>query len=187
TATSPSVSVLLDRLGGIATTLSAINNSLSRIVLVGNLLNALVLNSLRQVVDSLGPSGSAYKALESALAQAQTLRTPLTPGESVLLIQTLNNQVVQSYSVLLQELDNRKSQIVQASRSGGIVNSLLRTTDFVGNVLRNLNLTLPKLVELGNQLVKVLDPAYQEQGKQVTDAMQNLMWISIDAFQVDGA
>ncbi|GKT66411.1 PPE family protein [Colletotrichum tofieldiae] len=134
---------------------------------------------------SLGTNGLLYPAISQALVQAQKLRTTLSAAESVLLIQRLNNEVVQSYSSLLQALDSRRSQIGQAPTTNtGLLGGLLGATSLLRGIFNNLNLSLTRQIALNEQLVKVLDPAYQTPGRAVTEAMQNLMKISISIYQV---
>ncbi|KAK2052781.1 hypothetical protein LY76DRAFT_650320 [Colletotrichum caudatum] len=167
----------------ISQTLSGINDNLTEIFQPDvNILDPPVLRRLSDLVNSLGTTGPLYSALSLTLAQARTLDTILSTTESEALIRNLNNDIVQSYSELLDGLNSRKSQLVQASAEG-IATNVLGATTLIKGIFNNLNLGLRRQIDLNNYLVRIIDPTYRLQAIQVTTAMQVLLNISIDIFR----
>ncbi|GKT45862.1 uncharacterized protein ColSpa_06043 [Colletotrichum spaethianum] len=178
------MSTFPEPLGSISTALTTINNNINKVITPNiNILDLSVLTQIGSIVASLGVGGPLYPAINNALAQAQKLGTTLSPADSTLLIQRLNNEVVQSYGALLQALDTRKSQLGQVP-TNGLLAGLVGATNLLRGIFNNLNLSLTRQLALNQALVKVLDPTLQAPGKAVTDAIQNLLKISLDLYSV---
>ncbi|KAK2037374.1 hypothetical protein LZ31DRAFT_481415, partial [Colletotrichum somersetense] len=181
--TPPGATALFELVDLIGTTLSAINDNLNEIFQPNvDILDPPVLNRLSDLVNSLGTTGPLYSALSLTLAQARTLSTTLSLADSETLITSLNNDVVRSYSELLDGLNSRRSQLLQAS-AVGLATNVLGATTLIRGIFNNLNLGLQRQIDLNNYLVRIINPTYQPQAVQVTTSMQILLNISIEIFR----
>ncbi|KAK2026343.1 hypothetical protein LX32DRAFT_594981, partial [Colletotrichum zoysiae] len=181
--TPPGATALFELVDLISTTLSAINDNLNEIFQPNvNILDPPVLNRLSDLVNSLGTTGPLYSALSLTLAQARNLGTILSVAESEVLIRNLNNDVVRSYSELLDGLNSRRAQLARASAIG-LATNVLGATTIIRGIFNNLNLGLRRQIDLNNYLVRIINPAYRPQAVQVTTAMQVLLNVSIDIFR----
>ncbi|EFQ29644.1 PPE family protein [Colletotrichum graminicola M1.001] len=179
---APGVTALFDILGLIGTTLSTIDTELEEIFQPNvDIFDTAVLDRISELVNSLGTTGPLYSAISSALAQAQNFGTTLSPSDSETLIRDFNNDVVQRYSQVLQGLESRRDQIAQAS-SAALTNGVGGATTIMNRIFNNLNLGLVRQIDLNNQLIRVLDPAFKPQGVEVTSSLQILLKLSIDLY-----
>ncbi|CCF37308.1 hypothetical protein CH063_08677, partial [Colletotrichum higginsianum] len=185
TPTLPIVTNLLGTLTGISSTLSSISNSIGQILTpTVNILDPNVLSQVGSIVTSLGSSGPLSFAINEAILQAQRLQTTLSIAESILLVRRLNNEVVQAFSQLLQALEDHRLQLGQASSSTSTTqDSSYSPPDLIRGIFSGLNLSLRGQISLNDQLVKVLDPSVQAPGQAVSDAMRNLLSISLDIYR----
>ncbi|WQF89355.1 hypothetical protein CDEST_14369 [Colletotrichum destructivum] len=97
----------------------------------------------------------------------------------------LNNEVVQGFSQLIQALQDHRSQLGQASTSTSTTqDSSYSAPDLIRGIFSGLNLSLRTQISVNDQLVKVLDPSVQAPGQAVSNAMRNLLSISLDLYRV---
>ncbi|KAK1574390.1 uncharacterized protein LY79DRAFT_524010, partial [Colletotrichum navitas] len=182
TAAPPGTAALFDILGLIGTTLTTINNELSNIFQPNvNILDKPVADRLSELVNSLGTAGPLYSTISLALAQAKNLGTTLSPSDSEALVRSFNNDVVQSFSQLLQGLESKRDQIAQVS-SAALTNGVEGATTIVRGIFNNLNLGLVRQIDLNNLIIGLLDPAYRPQGVEVTNSLQILLKLSINLY-----